>query len=641
MYFLQRIQNRISAFLDKKRLDAEMEEEMRGHVELQTRANLAAGMNPEEASRAARKEFGRADSIQEQCRDQRGTRWFEDLCQDLRFGIRQLRKNPGFTVVATLALAVGICAVTTQFTLFNGVLLRGLPFPEAGRLVNVALHDPAGAPDNDTWPAFEIFVEWQRHQRTCQKLAACDTYRWLNVVVEGVPRPVSGAFVTHDYFPVLGVAPLLGRGFSETDDRPGAEPVVMISHLMWQRDFGGRADVAGRTLRFEGKIATVIGVMPPGFSFPEQQQIWSPMPASVSPDFPLGRNVTVLARLKPGMTVAQATADFGGITGRMADRFPDNYRRFTAARVEPLEGRLLAGMRGTLEALLAAAVAVLLIACLNLMNLQFVRVSARMRELATRGALGAPRARLLRQMLTEGVVLVVAGSAIGVALTHWTIRLCRAALGQIRFAAMPDWVITSIDWNVLAFTLVATAGGVLASSLLPALFASRMDAMTVLRQSLHGQSNRHVARMGHGLVIAQIGLTCALLVASLLQVKSIRKHAALDFGFRTDSVMAGRLNLEFGYPTQPDRVAFYQRFLRELRIKPEFSGVAMTSRSLMVGGGWTERFQTESDATNGPGSSRPFQVEYVSDAYFSTLGLKPREGREFEPNERGRGERPA
>jgi predicted permease len=641
MNIWRNLRNAARAIFHARKLDAEMDEEMCSHIEMRTQANIEAGMNPEEARFAALRQFGWTESIKETCRDDRGVSWIENLGQDLRYGARMLRKNPGFTAVAVLTIALGICAATTQFSIFNGVLLHGLPFPEPDRLIRIALRDPSWPSAHETAPSIADFLEWQRQQRSCAGLTASDSYRWLNVSIEGTPRPLAGLFVTHNFFSLLSVRPLIGRDFSAADDRPGAERVALISHTLWVRDFGGVPDIVGRTLRLEGRVTTVIGVMPPGFTFPGHEQIWAPLVPAFSEKSPRGQAASVLARLNAGISPDQARAEFIGIARRLAQEFPDTNRRLTSVRVEPLHHYLVGGMRGMLLALLVAAIAVLVIACVNVMNLQFVRVSARMRELAMRGALGASRVRLLRQMLTEGMLLVLVGSAIGIALTHWTTQFLRVAMGQIRFGGTPGWVVTDIDLTFLAFILSVTAASILASSVVPALFASRVDAMSVLKEGAHGQSNRLVNRIGHGLVIAQISLTCALLIASLLQVKSITKHANVEMGFKLDAVMAGRMSLEYGYRSPAARAAFYQRFLREARANPEFTHVALTSRALMIGDGWTERFQVEGSAQAAGEEGHSIAVEYVSDGYFATLGLQPREGREFEPGERARGEMPA
>jgi len=608
---------------------------MRAHLELRTQANIGAGMSPEEARFAALRQFGWTESIKEECRDQRGIRWLENLVQDIRYGGRQLRKNPGFTVVAVLTLALGVCAVTTQFSLFNGLLLRGLPFPEPDRLISVGVHDSSQQP---TELSLSDFLEWQRQQQSCEGLAASDSYRWLNVVIEGASKPVGGLFVTHNFFSLLGIRPLLGRDFVAGDEQPGAEPVALISHGLWEREFGGVPDVVGRTLRLEGRVTTVIGVMPPRFNFPGHQEIWAPF--LLSPE-KSPRSVGVLARLKPGVREDQAQAEFTTITERLARNRPAADHPPASARVEALHQNLVGGMRNILSALLAAASAVLVIACVNVMNLQFARVSSRMRELALRGALGASRGRLLRQTLTEGALVVALGGVVGVALTRGATRFFQTALGQIRFDAFPAWAITDINSTVLLFTLAIIAAAILASSLLPALLASRADAISVLKEGAHGQTNRLVSRIGGGLVIAQISLTCALLIVSLLQLKSITRHANVDVGFKSDGVLAGRLSLAARYRTPEARTQIYERLLRALRADPAFTQVALTSRALAVGGGFSERFQVDDRRPSAPADGHLSSVEYVSDGYFAALELRPRQGREFQAGERRRGEPPA
>lgn len=635
MNWLRTLRTRFHALFHRHQLDADMDEEMRSHIELRTQANIQAGLTPEEARFAALRQFGWAESIKEECRDQRGVRWLETLFQDLRYGARQLRKNPGFTAMAVLTLALGICAVTTQFSLFHGLLLRGLPFPEPDRLVSIGVQDPSRQPVE---LSLSDFHEWQQQQQSSEGLAASDSYRWLNVVIEGASRPVGGLFVTYNFFSLLGIRPALGRDFVAEDEQPGAEPVALISHGLWEREFGGVPDIVGRTLRLEGQVTTVIGVMPPRFQYPSHEEIWAPF--LLSPERS-PRRVNVLARLKAGVTENQAEAEFTTLAQRLVQKSPALHHPLTSARVERLHSSLVGGMRPILSALLAAAVAVLVMACVNVMNLQFARVSSRMRELALRGALGAARGRLLRQMLTEGALVVGLGGLVGVALTHWTTRFFQAALGRIRFGALPAWVMTEINSTVLLFTLAVIAASVIASGLLPAFLASRADAMSVLKEGAHGQTNRFVSRIGGCLVIAQISLTCALLIVSLLQVKSITRHANVDVGFQPDGVLAGRFSLESGYRTPEARAPLYERLLRDLRADPAFTHAALTSRPLAVGGGFSESVQVEDGQQTAAAGGHLTAVEYVSDGYFAALALRPREGREFQTGERGRGEAPA
>lgn len=625
---------RLRSLFTKNKLDSEMDEEMRAHIELRTQANIDAGLSPREARFAALRQFGPADSVKEACRDQRGIRWLETTAQDLRHGWRGLRKNPGFALVTMLTLALGIGAVTTQFSLLHGALWGGAPFPAADRLFHLALRNPAWPPDRTAAPCSADFLEWQRLSRTCSGLAASDSSRWLNVSIAGKAIPLGGAFVTHNFFSLLGVRPVLGRDFAPEDDRPGAPGVALISHALWLNEFGGRPDAIGRALRLEGRMATVIGVMPPGCSFPAHEKIWATFFPSLAETPARDRIVHVVGRLQDGASWEQAGREFTAIAQRLAREFPVTNRELTAAQIDPLPHSLAGELRDPLWALLAAAAGVLVIACVNVMNLQFARAVARAHELALRGALGASRARLLRQMVTEGLLLATGGGVLGVLFAHWASRLFRNALGGLRFGGLPGWVVTDLNLTVLGFTLAATVAAVLLSSVAPALFASRADAMSLLKQGGRGQSNRLVNTLGQGLVVAQISLASALLVVSLLQFKSIARHAGLDLGFRADGVMAGRMSLANGYPSPADRARFYRQFLVTTRANPEFTHVALTTRPLAMMGGWDGRVELESD----PGKpTKPIALEYVSDAYFATLGLTPREGREFESGETARG----
>ncbi|HTI71060.1 MAG TPA: ABC transporter permease, partial [Candidatus Limnocylindria bacterium] len=637
MSFFTPFREAIRALFHKRQLDAEMEEEIRHHVDLRTQEYISSGMKPEEARYAALRQFGWVESIKETCREERGTNWIEDLGQDLRHAARMLRKDSGTTLIAVLTLALGLGAVTTQFRIFNGILLRGLPFPNPERLYGIDLREPGWPADLAVAPTVADVREWQRAQQSCDGLAACDSYRWVNATLDGVALSAGGLYVTYNYFSVLGARPILGRDFSASDELPGAESVALISHRIWMTYAGGSADIVGRTMRLEGRTTTIIGVMPPGFAFPAHQEIWAPLVPGISAETPRGKAVCLVARIKEGQTLPQVHAEFTGFARRLAEEWPATNRQLTEVRVVPLHDALVGDLKGVLVAMLVAAIAVLVIACVNVMNLQLARATSRLRELALRGALGASRARLLRLMLTEGLLLVLGGVVAGLLFAHWLTPWVHASMAQTRFDAAPGWVATDSDATVLLFTVGAALLTVLGSSLVPACMASRVDPMEVIKEGSHGQSNRLVGRIGYGLVVGQTGLTCALLIASLLLVKSVRKHARASLGFPTDSVMTARISLEYGYRTAEERSRFYDRFLRELRANPDFTHAALTSRPLMIMEGWPGRCQWEPQSPNTNEAIAAVATEYVSDGYFATLGLQPREGREFEPGEPRRG----
>jgi len=555
--------------------------------------------------------------------------------QDLKYAFRQLAKAPGFTAIAVVVLALGICSVTTQFNLINGVLLRGMPFPESERLVSIDLRNPAWPPDTVRPPFTADFRAWQEQQQTCEGLAAHFSRRTFNVTIGNVPEHIGGAYVTHNFFRLLGIKPALGRDFNADQDRGGVARVALISDNVWKQYFGGAPDIIGRTMRLEGNITTVIGVMPPRFSFPRYEGIWVTLFAQY-PERPERTSFpgSVIGRLKPGVSLDQATVEFIGIARRLAQEFPDTNKDLTSVRIEPLLYTIVGRMRDMLYAMLVAAGLVLTIACVNVMNLQFSRASARTRELAVRGALGASRVRLLRQMLTEGALLVGLGATAGVTLSYWTTGLLHKAMDELPFGATPGWINTNIDLRVLAFTVGIVALSVLGSSLVPAWLASRVNVVEVIKEGGPGHTNRRVNRLTQGLVVAQITLTCVLLVAALLQVKSIAKQSNLNMGFDQNAVMSARLGLNTDYRSTDSLRTFYRQFLQELRANPSFTHVALTSRARMVGEGGFGQFEIEGVALPAGERGVPAAQESISDGYFAALGLKPRLGREFEPSER-------
>jgi putative ABC transport system permease protein len=331
----------------------------------------------------------------------------ETFSQDLRIGLRVLRKERAFSVLAIVVLALGICGVTTMFSVVNGAMLRGFSFPNADRLASANFVDPTSTNFfgvNGQISAMD-FEEIRPVQQSFERLAAYLNGSTVNVTVDGHPQRYIGAYITEDFLPSLGVRPIMGRDFAAEDNKPGAEKVALIGYGIWQRDFGGAADIVGKHVRINGKAATIVGVMPQGFAFPVNEQLWLPLfsefpprprtdPANISP--------AVLGILKPGVSLDQANAEFTALAKRLADAYPASNKQFNTGQVQKLiETFTPRPLRGTLYTMLGFCVGVLLIACVNVMNMQFARATLRAKELAVRSSLGATRVRLMRQMLTE------------------------------------------------------------------------------------------------------------------------------------------------------------------------------------------------------------------------------------------------
>jgi len=438
--------------------------------------------------------------------------------------------------------------------------------------------------------------------------------------------------VTEDFFRIVGVSPILGRDFTAEDNKPGAEKVALLGHEIWQRDFGADPNIVGQSIRINGKAATVIGVMPKGFKFPVSEQLWVPLfnefPVKPRED-PSGLGPQIIGRLKPGVSVDQANLEYIELARRLAKEYPKTNGQLTSASVQPLLRSFVGPqLRQTVYAMLGAVIVVLLIACVNVMNMQFGRAALRAKELAIRGALGATRWRIVRQMLTESLLVATIGAAVGVLMAFWAVGLLIRATSALPFP-LPYWVSFDIDGKVLAFTVAITLVATLVSGLVPALLSVRANPAEVMKEGGRGNSSRLVNGLTRVLVVGQIALTAALLIAATLQIKSVRNQTTLDYGYDEAAVYTARMGLfEGDYPTSEARQQFFVRTLRALRNNPAFETAAMTGRFRMTFGNFGQyevdgqSYVTDRDRPRG-------NSEAVSDGYFTALGLKILEGRDF------------
>ena len=462
----------------------------------------------------------------------------ENFVQDLRVGLRVLRRERAFCALAVVVLALGISGVTTTFSVVNGVMLRGFSFPNGPRLVSVNFIDPTsrtGFGANGQVTAMD-FEELRPQQQSFELMAAYLNGSTVNATVNGNPRRYTGAYVTEAFFRILGVTPILGRDLRPEDNVPGAEKVALIGHGVWQRDFGGAPGIVGKALRINGKPATIIGVMPPGFAFPVNEELWIPLFAEFPPrprNDPSNVNPAVLALLKPGVSLDQAGAEMATLAQHFARTYPDTNKPFSVGLVEPLiKTYTPAALRGLLLTMLGFCVGVLLIACVNVMNMQFARATLRAMELAVRSSLGATRSRLIRQMLTESLLVAAIGSALGVTLATLATDALQTSMRNLENPP-PSWIKFDLDAVVLAFSVGATLLAAVVSGLLPAWMASRANVVAVLKEGGRGSTSRGINLVTRGLVVVQVVVTCVLLIGSLLQVRSILKQQTIDYGYDT------------------------------------------------------------------------------------------------------------
>jgi putative ABC transport system permease protein len=562
----------------------------------------------------------------------------ESFRQDVRIGLRVLIKEKSFCLLAITVLALGICGVTTQFTVVNAIVLRALSFPHPEQLMTIGLIDPLATPQNNNFglgniPFLQDYEDLRDSQHSFSQMAAYINGSTINVNYNGNPQRYTGGYVTDDFFRILGVAPMMGRDFSTADNKPGSPKTTILSHEIWRRDFGSNPNIVGQSLHINGKDAAVIGVMPPGFKFPVNEELWVALyneyPVTPRGDFSKLGFPSVMGRLKAGVSVDSATAEFVGLAKRLAQENPKTNAQFTSASVQPLANNFTGvQFRQIVWSMLGAVILVLLIACVNVMNMQFGRCAIRGKELAIRGALGATRWRLVRQMLTESFLVAALGALLGVLLAYKALDLLVRATSSLSFP-LPYWIVFKIDPIVLAVTVGATLIATLVSGFVPALLSARANAAEMMKEGGRGNTGRTVNIITRLLVVAQIALTATLLIAATLQIKSIRNQNKLDYGYDENGVYSARMGLMDGdYPSDEAKRQFFARLLRTLRANPAFSDAALSSRFRMTFGGFGQyevdgqTYVTDRDRPQG-------NNEFVSDNYFSTLGIRVLQGRDF------------
>ena len=559
--------------------------------------------------------------------------------QDVRIGLRILFKEKAFCLLAVLVLALGIAGVTTQFTIVNAFVLRGFSFPHPEQLASVGLIDPKADDQQNNFgngniPTAQDYEDLKAGQQSFAMMAGYLNGSTINVTYKNNPQRYTGGYVTEDFFRIVGVSPIMGRDFTADDNKPGAEKTTILGYEIWKRDFSGDPNIVGQAVRINGKAATIIGIMPENFKFPQAEQLWVPLynefPVVPREDPRAGNSSPqVMGRLKEGVSFDQANAEFSALAKRIAKDNPKTNEQLTSANVQPLLNSFTGPqLRQTIYAMLGAVLLVLVIACVNVMNMQFGRAALRAKELAIRGALGATRWRLVRQMLTESFLLAAMGAVVGVFFAEWAVSMLVRTTNALPFP-LPYWVQFTIDGKVLLFTLGIVLLATLLSGLVPALLSSRGNAAEMMKEGGRGNSSRLVNAITRILVIGQIALTAALLIAATLQIKSIRNQTSQNYGYDENAVYSARMGLMEGdYPTDDAKHQFFVRALRSLRANPAFEGAAMSDRFRMTFANFGQyevdgqTYVTDRDRPRG-------NSESVSDGYFTSLGLKILEGRDF------------
>ncbi|HZS04396.1 MAG TPA: ABC transporter permease [Blastocatellia bacterium] len=544
---------------------------------------------------------------------------------DLRYGLRVLFKKPGFTVVAVVALALGIGANTAIFSVVNAVLLRPLPYPNPEQLAWVWVDNRREGIREDitSYPNFE---DWRKQNQVFQGLAGVRTQRF-NLTGNGDPEEVRGASVSANFFELMGVSQMTGHGFTTEDEQEGHDQVVVLGHGLWQRRFGGDPGVVGGTISLNGRSMTVVGIMPRGFQFPDKVELWRPL--APNNDLRQARGafwLPVIGRLKPGVTRAQAQAEMGVIGDRLEQQYPGANQGY-GINVVTMQEQMVGRIRLALLVLLGAVAFVLLIACANVANLLLVRAASRQREIAIRAALGASRWRVVRQLLTESVLLAVAGGVIGLVVARWGLDLL-VTLGP---RDLPRLESVGLDRTVLFFTLGLSLLTGIVFGLVPALQSSRLGLNEVLKEGGRSETGGAGGGRVRGLLVAtEIALSLVLLIGAGLLLRSAWRLEQVNPGFSPDHLLKVRLSLPPSkYREGTNVAAFYQQLIERLGALPGVQAVGATSSVMMNRVHASATFSIEGRPLPPQGQRPELPLDSVSPGYFEALGIPIVKGRAF------------
>lgn len=615
----------------KDRVDQEFSEEIKAYLDMLTEAKLRQGLSPQEARRNALLELGGVEQVEERVREIRMGQFIETAWRDVRIGVRTLVHSPIFTAVTVLSLALGIGANTAIFSVINGLLLRPLSYPESERLVDV-WHTPP----QQSFPGLNRFsvspanyLDWKAQSSSFEQIAVYG-YAGLSLSTSNDPLPLIGATVSSDFFSVLRTNPVLGRTFTPDEEQPGRDQVVVISQGLWQRAFGANPNIVGQTVTLNSRSFNVVGVMPAGFEFPREADLWIPLAwDDKERQVRSIHDYLVIARLKPNVSVQQAQAEMSTISSRLEQQYPEEDKGWGAV-VIPLREDLVGDVRTALLVLFCAVSFVLLIACANVANLMLARGANRQREMAVRIALGAGRARLIRQLLTESVLLAVTGGLLGLLLAVFGSKLL-VGLGNL-----PNASDIGIDTRALGFTLLVSFAAGIIIGIMPALQFTRTSVSETLKQGSGrsgGSSLKQYTRKA--LVISEVALSLVLLIGAGLMIRSFWKLQNVDPGFDTRNALTMSVVLtSTRYPEPNQMLAFLDRAIEQIRAVPGVVAVGATTTVPLSGGGSTQPFSIEGRPAGAIAEQPMAQTRYISTDYFRAIGIPVRQGRVFSEQDR-------
>ncbi len=564
----------------------------------------------------------------------------ETILQDIRYGFRSLIMTPAFTAVAVIVLVLGIGANTAIFTVVNSVLLRPLPYPESDQLVMLWETNPRFQIGVDTLPVTHgNFMDWREQNNVFEYVSALGVGRW-NLTDAGEPERISGASVSANFFRLMGTEPELGRSFRDDEERPGAGKVIVISRSLWKRRFAGQTDVIGKTMTLDAESYTIIGVAPEGFQFPRakelpffvgvatQTDLWRPM--ILGDDFinksRANHQLSVMARLKPGVTRERAQTEMTAIAERLEQSYPGSNQGI-GVKVVPLNEQVVGNVRPALFVLMGAVALVLLIACANIANLLLARSSARQREIAIRTALGASRGRIVRQLLTEAMLLSTTAAITGTVMSLWGIE----AILSLSRETLPRAYEISVDTRVLGFTVAIALLTSVLFGLTPALQASKINLSESLKEGSRGlsggQRSNHVRSV---LVVSEVALSMVLLIGAGLMIKSLAGLLKIDPGFKSDHTLTMNIALLGSkYPSASQQIAFFQNVTHRVETLPGVQSVGLISSAPLSGGVYAGGFSIEGRVATSETDDLVADRRMISPAYLNSLGIPLLQGRGF------------
>jgi putative ABC transport system permease protein len=623
--WMKMLSSRLRGWFLMRRVDEDFQQELNEHLEMLTAEGIRRGLPTEEARREARMRLGGMTQLRETNRELQGLPFLDTLFQDIQYGLRTLRKSPGFTAIAVLTLALGIGANTAIFSVIHAVLLRPLPYDHPERIVLLWESNPA-AGFNQFAVSPPNYADWRKQAQSFEHMASVARGRF-NYSGGAEPEQLNGARVAATFFPVFGIQPALGRTFVAEDDVVGKAHVVVLGHGLWMRRFGGDRNIIGKALTLDGQTYSIIGVMPEGFQVPRQAELWLPsefMPRDLGPGARGAHYLAVMGRLKPEVSMEQAQAEMTGIAKRLQEQYPDMNKGWTSLLIS-LNETTVGNIRATLVVLFGAVGFLLLIACANVANLLLARAAARQREIAIRTSLGAGRWRIARQLLTESVLLSTMGSVLGLLLAEWGVRVLRT----LPPSNLPRAAGIQLDFTVMGFTAVlAFATGIL-FGLAPVLQGLRSAPAETLKEGGRTSSaGRHGMRSS--LVVLETTLALVLLIGSGLLLKSFLRLQSVDPGYQSKNLLTGSVALPRSkYGSDAQQAQFFDQLLTRLQSLQGVQAVGAASSNPLEGQGYNFVFVTKELAALAPTEQPSAGFYSVSPDYFQALGIPLLTGRSF------------